>query len=132
MATGVVRMILIKANGAVYNLAQAQDAVNVFIETRDFAPSGDDFYTYIDTVISKIKNRVGSTGLLLIIKYRNRLEETLNSFPPLPLHINDKPTYPNRLPSSVYYKLRYEDTQLVNRWRLIGIEAFGEPDGHYF
>lgn len=136
MATGSVRLILTKASGQVINLAQAQDSVSVFIETRDFAPSGDDQYTYIDELVTKIKNRVGSTGLLLTIKYRNRMEDPLTSFQAQDLSLNDQPIFPrdssgNPVPSSVFYKLRFDDVQLVNRWRLFGLQAFGEADGRY-
>lgn len=128
---GQIRASLTRADGTFVNLSQAGDFTSILAETRDFAPSGDEMYSYIDTVIPRIQGRIGSRGLQMAILGRNRHEEPLQLLGIYPLDVDDKPVYV-KIPSFVFYRFRLFDVQLAKRWIFYGLEAFGEPDGQYF
>lgn len=128
---GQIRASITHSDGTTVNLAQAGDFTAILAETRDFAFSGDEMYTFVDTIVPRIQGRVGSAGLRLVILGRNRHEDTLQELATYPLDLDDKPIF-TKLPSFVYYRARLVDDQLKKRWILYGFEVFGEADGGYF
>lgn len=128
---GLVRASLTRADGTFVNLSQATDFTSAFAETRDFSLSGSTVYTFIDTIIPKIRDRIGAVGLTLVILGRNRHEDPLQVLGTFPLDTDDKPVFTGRMESVVFHRARLIDQQLTRHWLLYGFEVWGEPDGSY-
>jgi hypothetical protein len=63
------------------------------------------------------------------VKYRDRLEDPLQSVGPFQLGGDDLPIHLLLIPSAVYYRFRFVDTNIVERWAFQGFSVFGEADG---
>lgn len=130
---GRISAVITSPDGVVRSLTQANDFTSIFAETKALALSGDNVYTFLDSFIPKIQNRIGATSLQLEIYGKNRLEENSKFLAALDLSQSDKPVHPSApIESCVYYVFRLVDTILAKHWKLSGFQIFGEPDGNYF
>ena len=130
---GELTMVITTAAGAQYNVQRAGDFASVYAETKSIAFSGENVYTFLDSLVPKIKNRVGAVGLVLEVYGHNRLEDEKRLLATLDLSLSDAQVHPAKpIESCVFYAFRLVDSTLTRQWKLSGFQLFGEPDGEYF
>lgn len=125
-----IRLTVTLLDGTILDLSQAQDFTTAFVETKDLDMNQAELYKFLESLILKLQGRVEATNLQLFVKYRDRLEDPLQSFGPINIGGDDLPIHLlNLIPSAVYYRFRFVDANIVNRWLFQGFSVFGEADG---
>jgi len=109
------------------SLNTALGTSSAFIETKAMNIGRDDFSYFLDKITSHITGRVDQTKLVLQIFGSDDENGPFDLLDTIDLSLED-PGYSDP-PGKRYYKFRYEDTAVRERWQLHGFDVYGEPGG---
>lgn len=118
-------MTLTKAGGAVVPLFSAADTIDAFIETKDL-DFGSPFNKFLEAIICSIDNYSTVGSLELVIKHRKNRSQALTALAPIKVVDQDPIFLTQLVPQSRFFRLRFQDTQLVKPFKLSKIEVFGK------
>ena len=128
---GAVSMLLtIAATGATLNLATSTDSATCFIQTKALDMGEVHFTKFIDQVVSHISDRAKQLNMQLAIFGSNDEDG--------PFTLEATIVLPSVDPGNIrpiakkYFKLRYIDNGILERWHLHGFTIFGEIGGEEF
>ena len=125
---GTASLRLTRANGVVFDLGQALDTAQVFLESKDLH-LGD---PHVRKMLRKYRHEVNmthlTTNMQLIIKHRDNLDDELVAENPISLTNRDE-TVMMRTPSRRYFRIRLEDIGVKERWLITAIDLFGRATG---
>lgn len=128
---GAVAMLLtIQATGAVLNLATSIDSATCFIETKALDMGEVHFTKLLDQIVSHISNRADQDNMLLAIFGSDDEDGPFILVDTIALPQVDPGNI--RPPAHKYFKLRYIDNGILQRWHLHGFTIFGEIGGEEF
>lgn len=128
-AEAAVSMIL-EFDGNKVNVGTAIDTTAAYVETKALDFSRVDLVKYLDRIISHVTGRVNQTNLRLLIYGSDSEDGPFTLLDTIDISQND-PGYTDP-PGFRFYKFRWEDSFVKERWRLHGFEAWGEFGGDEF
>ena len=101
--------------------------VPCFVETKDLDFGTREFRKWLESLRYDIRDLPPLGNLELVVKYRNSQDEDLSELAPIPLIGEIPVTF--RPPISRYYRMRFQDTGIRERWNLGAFEVFGGQAG---
>ena len=129
-ASGKTRVVITRASGVLVNVFDSSDTESCFIETKDLDMGRQDVLKFLRRLISDISFSTvgGLDNLELLIRGRtNKSQEFIDS-DPISL-AGGAIDLPVRVPNSRFFRLRYTDKKIKERWKLTKLEMFGSPAG---
>lgn len=115
------------ATGVPINLQQDIGTATCWIQTKALDLGQVDFVKELDQIFSHITNRATQTNLVLYIYSSDDedgpydLDDTINLSQEEPANVDP--------PGRVWFKLRYADLGIIERWTLHRIEVWGRIGG---
>ena len=129
-AFGAISIFFTTVNGIRTSLGAAAGTLTASIETKAISIAGDKLVYFIDQITSHLSNAEKQTSMILEIYGSDKENGPFILLDTLDLSLED----PGFLdpPGQRYYKLRYVDTAVKERWHLHGFNVYGEAGGEEF
>lgn len=129
---GIESLSMVLTTGGIpINVGNAQDTMLCYITTKALDFGQADKVKFLDRIITHLRNAADQTNLSIEI-YGADAEDG-----PFVLHksvalANNDPQFLNDVPGNRYYKFKFIDLGVRERWMLHGFEIFGEYGGDEF
>ncbi len=123
--SGSIVLTLTKAGGAVVSVFSAADTIDAFIETKDL-DFGSPYNKFLEAIVCSIDNYATLGSLELVIKHRRNRSEALQELAPIKVVDQDPIFLTQLVPQAKFFRLRFQDSQLVRPFKLSKIEVYGK------
>jgi len=127
-ASGLAIFKHTRSDGSVVQVGQSQDTSQAFVETKDLNMGSEEFYKFLEHLVVDISDRDLLLNMRVTVKFRNGLNEELQTADITSL-LNSPDEIPVHPEDAVFYRLRFEDTLLLTRWKLKWFAIFGGEAG---
>jgi len=117
-------------DGVTRSLGSAFGTNTAYIETKALDIGDAQMSYFIDKIISNITDRTEQTGLVLEIYGSDAENGPFDLLDTIDLSLED-PGYTDP-PGMRYYKFRFVDSTVLDRWKIHGFTVYGEPGGDEF
>lgn len=124
-AKGSVSMYKLTSGGLRFDLSAAQDATTAYIETRDLDLDNPRTDKIVQRLFFEFLRRENAPALEFYVKYRNTLQEPLQTVGPYLLGTTSG-SIDVRVPGAKYIRIRIEDPGIQDIWQLASMEVWGE------
>ena len=129
-AFGSITFFYTPIGGVKTSLGAALGTTMAFIETKALNIGDDKLVYYIDQITSHLKDNEEQEEMVLEIYGSDKENGPFKLLDTIELSLED-PGFTDP-PGMRYYKLRYTDPAVSERWQLHGFDIYGEPGGDEF
>lgn len=129
-AVGDVTLYLTTSTGQVLNLGTAADTSTAYIETKALDFGKTRFVKFLESLNVEVTERVNHTNMLMQV-YGSDAEDGPFELVDSIQVAEEDPMFTDP-PGFRYFKFRLYDGLVVSRWRLSGLEVWGELGGMEF
>ncbi len=126
-AFGAVSILYTPIGGVPTSLITSIGTLTAFIETKAINIAGDKITYFIDQITTHLTNSKNLKDMVLEVYGAEAEDGPFDLLDTIDLSLED-PGFTDP-PGSRYYKLKYIDRVVTQRWQLHGFNVYGEPGG---
>lgn len=132
VASGSVQIqVYDSAGNFLANLAAAVDLISCFVESKDLDFGDPQVAKHLDALVFQLTNIAQQTGMRVVMKWRDNLADALGEGSPEDIDVTGNPTF-IRPQGARYLRIRVEDVAVRERWKLVGLDIYGQFGGRDF
>jgi hypothetical protein len=120
----------LERGGSVIDVGTSAETSTAFLITKAFELAGEGFVTFIERILYNVRDRTGNSTARLEIYGSDEEEsgfELLDT-----IYFSDSDVFYTDPPGRRWFKFKFVDDSISQRWALHGLTIFGEQGGEEF